>query len=76
MYPEDFDDITLEELEELLLEVKFIRDEPPKHYKTELENYKLKPFNKLTLKNLKKFQQSITTKNSITSKNKLRFLRL
>lgn len=49
MYPEDFDDITLEELEELLLEVKFIRDEPPKNYKSNLENYKLKPFNKLTL---------------------------
>ncbi len=49
VYPEDLDDISLEELEELLLEVKFIRDEPPKLYKTELDNYKLKPFNKLTL---------------------------
>jgi len=49
IYPEDLDDISLEELEELLLEVKFIRDEPPKFYKTELDNYKLKPFNKLTL---------------------------
>jgi hypothetical protein len=49
IYPEDLDDISLEELEELLLEVKFIRDEPPKFYQTELDNYKLKPFNKLTL---------------------------
>lgn len=49
VYPEDLDDITLDELEELLLEVKFIRDEPPKLYQSELGNYKLKPFNKLTL---------------------------
>ncbi len=48
-YPEDFDNITLDELEELLLEVKFIRDEPPKNYKTSIGKYKLKPFNKITL---------------------------
>jgi len=49
IYPEDLDEITLEELEELLLEVKFIRDEPPKQYKSDLVDYKLKPFSKLTL---------------------------
>jgi hypothetical protein len=48
-YPEDFDNITLDELEELLLEVKFIRDEPHKNYKNTLGQYKLKPFNKITL---------------------------
>lgn len=48
-YPEDFDDISLDELEELLLEVKFIRDEPHKHYKNTIGDYKLKPFNKITL---------------------------
>jgi len=41
-YPEDFDDISLDELEELLLEVKFIRDEPHKHYKNTIGDYKLK----------------------------------
>ena len=49
IYPEDLDDVSLEELEELLLEVKFIRDEPPKQYKNELNDFKLKPFSKLTL---------------------------
>lgn len=49
LYPEDFDDITLEELEELLLEVKFIRDEPNKFYKNTIGEFKLKPFNKITL---------------------------
>lgn len=48
-YPEDIDELTIEELEELLLLVKFIRDEPPKNYKSELGIYKLKPFNKITL---------------------------
>lgn len=48
-YPEDFDDITLDELEELLLEVKFIRDEPYKIYKSVIGNFKLKPLNKITL---------------------------
>jgi hypothetical protein len=32
-----------------LLEVKFIRDEPHKHYKNTIGDYKLKPFNKITL---------------------------
>ena len=49
IYPEDLDDVSLEELEALLLEVKFIRDEPPKQYKNELNDFKLKPFSKLTL---------------------------
>ena len=49
IYPEDLDDVSLDELEELLLEVKFIRDEPPKQYKNELNDFKLKPFSKLTL---------------------------
>jgi len=48
-YPEDLDDITIEELEDLLMEVKFIKDEPPKNYKKEIGVYKLKPFNKITL---------------------------
>ena len=48
-YPEDLDDITIEELEDLLMEVKFIRDEPHKNYKKEIGVYKLKPFNKITL---------------------------
>ena len=48
-YPEDFDDVTIEELEELLIEVKFIRDEPPKIYQNTIGDYKLKPFSKLTL---------------------------
>ena len=48
-YPEDIDELAIEELEELLLSVKFIRDEPPKNYKSELGIYKLKPFNKITL---------------------------
>ena len=48
-YPEDIEELAIEELEELLLSVKFIRDEPPKNYKSELEIYKLKPFNKITL---------------------------
>ena len=48
-YPEDIDELSIEELEELLLSVKFIRDEPPKNYKSELGIYKLKPFNKITL---------------------------
>lgn len=49
LYPEDFDDITLEELEELLLEVVYIKDEPPKNYKNTVGQFKLKPFNKITL---------------------------
>lgn len=48
-YPEDIEELAIEELEELLLSVKFIRDEPPKNYKSELDKYKLKPFNKITL---------------------------
>ena len=48
-YPEDFDDISIEELDELLNEVKFIRDEPPKQYKSKIGEYTLKPFNKITL---------------------------
>ena len=48
-YPEDLDDITIEELEDLLIEVKFIKDEPLKNYKKEIGVYKLKPFNKITL---------------------------
>jgi hypothetical protein len=48
-YPEDLDDITIEELEDLLMEVKFIRGEPHKNYKKEIGVYKLKPFNKITL---------------------------
>ena len=48
-YPEDIEELAIEELEELLLSVKFIRDEPPKNYKSELGIYKLKPFNKITL---------------------------
>jgi len=48
-YPEDIEELAIEELEELLLSVKFIRDEPPKNYKSELGEYKLKPFNKITL---------------------------
>ena len=48
-YPEDLDDITIEELEDLLMEVKFIKDEPHKNYKKEIAVYKLKPFNKITL---------------------------
>ena len=48
-YPEDIEELAIEELEELLLSVKFIRDEPPKNYKSELGKYKLKPFNKITL---------------------------
>jgi hypothetical protein len=48
-YPEDLDYITIDELEELLNEIKFIREEPTKHYKTTLDKFTLKPFNKLTL---------------------------
>ena len=48
-YPEDIERLAIEELEELLLSVKFIRDEPPKNYKSELGSFKLKPFNKITL---------------------------
>lgn len=48
-YPEDFDHITIQELDELLNEVKFIREEPPKQYKSQIGEYKLKPFNKITL---------------------------
>jgi len=48
-YPEDIEELAIEELEELLLSVKFIRDEPPKNYKSELDKYKLKLFNKITL---------------------------
>jgi hypothetical protein len=48
-YPEDLDDIIIEELEDLLMEVKFIRGEPHKNYKKEIGVYKLKPFNKITL---------------------------
>jgi len=48
-YPEDIEELAIDELEELLLSVKFIRDEPPKNYKSELDKYKLKPFNKITL---------------------------
>lgn len=48
-YPEDFDYISIEELDELLNEIKFIRDEPPKNYKTQIDGFKLKPFNKITL---------------------------
>jgi hypothetical protein len=48
-YPEDLDDITIEELEDLLIEVKFIKGEPHKNYKNEIGVYQLKPFNKITL---------------------------
>lgn len=48
-YPEDLDDITIEELEDLLIEVKFIKGEPHKNYKNEIGIYQLKPFNKITL---------------------------
>jgi hypothetical protein len=48
-YPEDLDDISIEELDDLLIEVKFIRDEPPKRYENKIGSYKLKPFNKITL---------------------------
>jgi hypothetical protein len=48
-YPEDLDDITIEELEGLLIEVKFIKGEPHKNYKNEIGIYQLKPFNKITL---------------------------
>ena len=48
-YPEDLDDITIEELEDLLIEVKFIKGEPHKNYKNQIGVYQLKPFNKITL---------------------------
>lgn len=48
-YPEDIEELAIEELEELLLSVKFIRDEPPKNYKSQIGEYKLKSFNKITL---------------------------
>lgn len=48
-FPEDLDDITIEELEDLLIEVKFIKGEPHKNYKNEIGIYQLKPFNKITL---------------------------
>lgn len=48
-YPEDLDHITIEELEDLLIEVKFIKSEPHKNYKNEIGIYQLKPFNKITL---------------------------
>lgn len=48
-FPEDLDDITIEELEYLLIEVKFIKGEPHKNYKNEIGIYQLKPFNKITL---------------------------
>lgn len=48
-YPEDLDDISIEELDELLIDVKFIRDEPLKRYETQLGDFQLKPFNKITL---------------------------
>jgi hypothetical protein len=48
-YPEDIEELAIEELEDLLMEVKFIRGEPHKNYKKEIGVYKLKPFNKITL---------------------------
>jgi hypothetical protein len=48
-YPEDLDHLAIEELDELLIEVKFIRDEPPKNYNKKIGNFTLKPFNKITL---------------------------
>jgi len=49
VYPEEFDDITIEELDEYISKVKFINSEPPKLYESQFDNFKLKPFNKLTL---------------------------
>jgi hypothetical protein len=43
------DHLAIEELDELLIEVKFIRDEPPKNYNKKIGNFTLKPFNKITL---------------------------
>ena len=49
VYPEEFDDITIQELDEYISKIKFINSEPPKQYLSEFDKFKLKPLSKLTL---------------------------
>jgi hypothetical protein len=46
---EDLEDLDIEEVSALIKEIKFVNSEPSKHYKHQVNDYHIKPLDKLTI---------------------------
>lgn len=46
---EDLEDLDIEEVSALIKEIKFVNSEPSKHYKHQVDDYHIKPLDKLTI---------------------------